>query len=182
MDSCVLPWNSRIAPHWVMLSESDPPGRKQHSLVCHNFTQIATQNLSRERKRPLSPFLEFLKNTSESLWFVTPITCEIYSMKLVSSKRTLVAKTIWQQQNSGTFLGRRQHQQRIYLVGTPGCRRRCRAQILCNASKKYYARGAQILCNRPGPSGCQGSESNSPVTKFYQVWYLPWGHISGKLK
>ena len=40
MDLCVLPWNSRIAPLWVMLSESHLLGRKQHSVVCDQFTQM----------------------------------------------------------------------------------------------------------------------------------------------
>ena len=40
MDLCVLPWNSRIPPLWVMLSESHLLGRKQHSVVCDQFTQM----------------------------------------------------------------------------------------------------------------------------------------------
>ena len=37
----VLPWSGRIAPHWVMLSESDSPlGRKQNFVVCHHSTNV----------------------------------------------------------------------------------------------------------------------------------------------
>ena len=148
----VLYMFSHITPHWDMLPESRQSSQPEATTLMFS---------SFNKRRPALRFANF--------------DCWIMVLSKFAPK---------QQQKSGTFLGQ---QQRIYLVEAPGCRGRSRAQIQYSAKKKYFAsrrkyqatverntmRGTQILCNRAAPSGCQGSESNSPVTKFYQVRYLP---------
>ena len=94
MDLCVLPWNSRIPPLWVMLSESHLLGRKQHSVVCDQFTQMIIDHADCDtefKKGKLCAkqlqLLEFLKCCFRKL-LLACVMCDICSLKLVSSKRT----------------------------------------------------------------------------------------------